>query len=126
MPKRVLIADDEEDVKDVMQMFLEGEGYEVETAYDGLDALDRVRTFQPDVILLDIMMPVVDGIQVCRKLKSDEKTKHIPVIMVSAAAKREKEGEAYDAGAAAYVLKPFQPEELVRVVERCLAGRPKG
>ena len=122
MAKRVLIADDEEDVKDVMRMFLETRGYEVETAYDGLDALDRVKAWRPDVVLLDIMMPVVDGIQVCKTIKADEATKKIPVIMVSAASKREKEGVAYEAGAEAYVLKPFDPEELARVVEKCLAG----
>lgn len=121
MPTRVLIADDEEDIKDVMQMFLESQGYEVETAYDGLDAIDRVKTWNPDVILLDIMMPVVDGIEVCKTLKADLNVKDIPIIMVSAASKREKEGPAFEAGAQAYVLKPFEPASLVDVIEKCLA-----
>jgi CheY-like chemotaxis protein len=125
MPTRVLIADDEEDIKDVMQMFLESQGYEVETAYDGLDAIDRVKTWKPDVILLDIMMPVVDGIEVCRTLKADLNVKDIPVIMVSAASKREKEGQAFEAGAQAYVLKPFEPASLVDVIEKCLADNAK-
>ena len=121
MATKVLIADDEEDIKEIMQMFLESQGYEVETAFDGLSALDQVRTWNPDVILLDIMMPVMDGIQVCEKIKGDPSTKHIPVIMVSAASKRDMEGPAFEAGADEYVVKPFDPAELGKVVERCLA-----
>ena len=123
MARRVLIADDEQDIKDVMQLFLESQGYEVETAYDGLDALDRIKTWQPDVVLLDIMMPVMDGIAVCRKIRSDEATKNVAVIMVSAASKREKEGEAYQAGADGYILKPFEPGDLSAVIERVLTGK---
>ena len=121
MATKILIADDEEDIKEIMQMFLESQGYEVETAFDGLSALDQVKSWNPDVILLDIMMPVMDGIQVCEKIKSDPDTKHIPVIMVSAASKRDKEGPAFEAGADEYVVKPFDPTELGKVVERCLA-----
>jgi len=123
MATKVLIADDEQDIKDVVQMYLETQGYEVETAYDGLDALDRINSWQPDVVLLDIMMPVMDGISVCKKMKSDPATKAIRVIMVSAASKREKEGEAYQAGADAYVLKPFDPGDLVKTIELTLAGQ---
>ncbi|OPZ10574.1 MAG: Transcriptional regulatory protein YycF [candidate division BRC1 bacterium ADurb.BinA364] len=120
MAKRILIADDEQDIKDVVQIYLESQGYEVETAYDGLDALDRIETWKPDLVLLDIMMPVMDGISVCRKVKSSPATQHIPIIMVSAAAKAEKEAEARDAGATAYVLKPFEPGDLMKTVEKCL------
>lgn len=123
MSKKVLIADDEQDIKDVVQMYLETQGYEVETAYDGLDALDCIANWQPDVVLLDIMMPVMDGIAVCKKIKSDPATKGIAVIMVSAASKREKEGEAYQAGADGYVLKPFDPSDLVKIIENTKAGQ---
>ncbi len=121
MATKVLIADDEQDIKDVMQMYLEGQGYEVETAYDGLDTLDMVNTWQPQIVLLDIMMPVMDGISVCKKIKSDAATKGIKVVMVSAASKREKEGEAYQAGADGYVLKPFDPADLADIIEKTLA-----
>lgn len=121
MATKVLIADDEQDIKDVMQMYLEGQGYEVETAYDGLDTLDMVNTWQPQIVLLDIMMPVMDGISVCKKIKSDAATKDIKVVMVSAASKREKEGEAYQAGADGYVLKPFDPADLADIIEKTLA-----
>ncbi len=121
MATKVLIAEDEEDVRDVMEMFLDSQGYEVETAYDGLDALDRIRTWGPDVVLMDIMMPVMDGIEVCRQVKADEATKNIPIIMVSAAAKREKEAEAREAGANGYILKPYEPAELTEIIEKCMA-----
>jgi two-component system alkaline phosphatase synthesis response regulator PhoP len=126
MGKRILIADDEQDIKDVMEMFLDAQGYEVETAYDGLDALDRARTWMPDAILLDIMMPVMDGIDVCRQLKADEKTKAIPIIMVSAASKREKESEAFEAGASDYILKPFEPPDLIQILEKHLGDQDDG
>ncbi len=123
MATRVLIADDEQDIKDIIQMYLESQGYEIETAYDGLDAVDRVQSWNPDVVLLDIMMPLMDGISVCRKIKSDPATKDIAVIMISAASKREKEGEAYQAGADAYVLKPFEPADLVKKIEQSLTTK---
>jgi len=123
MATKVLVADDEQDIKDVVQMFLENQGYEVETAYDGLDAMDRVNTWKPDVVLLDIMMPLMDGIAVCKKIKSDPATRSIKVIMVSAASKREKEGEAYQAGADGYVLKPFDPADLSKVIEQTMGAK---
>ncbi len=126
MATKVLIAEDEEDVRDVMELFLESQGYEVETAYDGLDALDRVKTWKPDVVLMDIMMPVKDGIEVCREVKADPDTRDIPIIMVSAAGKREKEGEARDAGASAYILKPYEPSQLVEMIEKCVGGAGDG
>src|SRR2546428_416636 len=68
MPKKILLADDEEDVKVVLKMFLENRGYSVSTAFDGLDTIDKARKEKPDLILLDIMMPVIDGFEVCRGL----------------------------------------------------------
>jgi CheY-like chemotaxis protein len=74
MAKKILVADDEDDVKVVVQLFLESKGFEIVTAYDGLDALDKARKERPDLILLDVMMPVLDGFDVCKKLKADPKT----------------------------------------------------
>ncbi len=117
---RILIADDEEDIKTVMSMVLESEGYEILTAYDGLDALDKAQNELPDLILLDIMMPMFDGIEVCKKLKSDWKTKDIPIIMVSAAAEDVSMKKAKEAGADDYIIKPFEPEVLLQKVKKYL------
>src|SRR4051812_11200167 len=89
MAKKILLADDEEDIKIVLRMFLESKGYRVVTAYDGLDALDQAKNEKPDAILLDIMMPLLDGFEVCKKLKSQPDTQNIPVVMLSAASHAE-------------------------------------
>ena len=118
MAIKVLLADDEEDVKIVLKMFLESKGYETCTAYDGLDAIDQARNEKPDVILLDIMMPLVDGFEVCRTLKADPATAQIPIIMLSAASHSESVQKGIDAGAAEYLVKPFEPEHLVKTLEK--------
>ena len=81
--RRVLLADDEEDIKIIIQMYLESNGYEVVTAYDGLDAVEKAKETRPDLILMDIMMPIIDGIEVTRQIKAAEETKNIPVVMLT-------------------------------------------
>lgn len=120
MARKILIADDEEDVKIVIRLFLESKGYEVETAYDGLDAIDKVKTWKPELILLDVMMPLIDGFEVCRRLKDDPATAAIPIVMVSAASQTESKKRGLSAGAADYIVKPFEPEELHDVIARLL------
>jgi CheY-like chemotaxis protein len=119
--KRILLADDEEDVKQIVELFLESKGYEVLTAFDGLAALDMARTQRPDLILLDVMMPVVNGYEVCSRLKADPATRDIPVVMLSAMAQSESVDRGLSAGAADYVVKPFDPSRLEEVIERVLA-----
>lgn len=122
-PKRkVLLADDEDDIKLIIQMFLETSGYEVITAYDGLDAIEKAKETKPDLILMDIMMPVIDGIEVTRQIKSLEETKHIPVVMLTAAAQSAMVERAMKAGASDYISKPFEPENLKNVVDQILDG----
>ena len=116
MSKKILIADDEEDVKVIVQLFLESKGYEIVTAFDGLDALDKIKEEKPDLILLDIMMPILDGFEVCRKLKADPDTAGIPVVMLSASTHSESKQRGLDAGAVDYIIKPFEPEHLEKVV----------
>lgn len=120
--ERILLADDEEDIKTVVAMFLETQGYEVVTAFDGLDALEKARDGGFDLIILDIMMPVLDGFEVCKQLKENEKTRDIPVLMLSAAAHVESVNKGLEAGARDYVIKPFEPEKLREKVEEVLAG----
>ena len=82
--KRILIVDDESDLVEVFRMRLEREGYEILTAYDGQEGLQKARTGNPDLILLDIMMPKINGYQVCLALKTDRRFAHIPIIFISA------------------------------------------
>ena len=121
--KRILLADDEEDIKTVVTMFLESQGYEVLTAFDGLDALEKTRTEKPDLILLDIMMPVLDGYEVCKRLKEDATTGNIPILILSAAAHVESVDRGLKAGARDYIVKPFEPEKLLEKIEQVI-GRP--
>jgi two-component system, OmpR family, alkaline phosphatase synthesis response regulator PhoP len=120
MAKKVLIADDEEDVKAVLQMFLQARGYEVITAFDGLDAMDQVKREKPDVVLLDIMMPLIDGFEVCRKLKADPETQQIPVIMLSAAGHAGSIQKGLEVGAVDYLVKPYEPDQLLKLLQKIL------
>ena len=122
MSKKLLLADDEEDIKTVLKMYLESKGYEVCTAYDGLDALEQAKSEKPDVVLLDVMMPVVDGFEVCEKLKADPATANIPVIMLSAASHAESVQRGLDAGAVEYLVKPFEPERIDQLLTNLFAG----
>lgn len=122
MAKKVLIADDEEDVKAVLQMFLQSRGYDVITAYDGLDAIDQVNREKPDLVLLDIMMPMIDGFEVCRKIKANPDTNPIPVVMLSAAGHAESVQKGLDVGAVDYLVKPFEPEQLLKLIQKIIPG----
>lgn len=122
MAKKILLADDEEDVKTVLRMFLETKGYAVCTAFDGLDAIDQARNEKPDLILLDIMMPLIDGFEVCKKLKADPMTAKIPVVMLSANSHAESVQKGLDVGAAEYLVKPFEPEQLIKLLDKMLAA----
>lgn len=117
--KRILLADDEEDIKTVVKFFLESRGYDVLTAFDGLDAISMCESEKPDVLLLDVMMPVMNGFEVARRLKKNPETAGIPIIMLSAASQAESIKEGLEAGARDYIVKPFEPsklEEMIRVV----------
>lgn len=120
MAKKILLADDEEDVKTILTMFLENKGYEVCTAFDGLDAMNQAKTEKPDLLLLDIMMPLIDGFEVCKKLKSDPETAKLPIVMLSAAAHAESVQKGLDAGAVDYLVKPFEPEQLEKILNDVL------
>ncbi len=118
--KKILLADDEEDVRDIVKMFLEGEGYDVVTAYDGLEALSMIDSEHPDLVLLDVMMPVMSGIEVARRLRANHGTSQIPVIMLSAAAQTDSIKQCIAAGAKDYIVKPFQPAKLEEIIRRVL------
>lgn len=118
--KRILIVDDERDIVETIQFMLESEGFECLLAYDGEDALLKARTENPDLILLDIMLPKINGYQVCRLLKFDEKYKDIPIIMLTAKAQDADKLMGKETGADEYVCKPFVMDELVRMIREYL------
>ncbi len=118
--KRLLLVEDEADLVEVVKIRLEANGYDVLTAIDGQQALDKARNQNPDLIILDLMLPKIDGYKVCRMLKFDEKYKHIPVIMFSARAQEADKKLGEEVGADAYLVKPFEPEVLISKIKELL------
>jgi diguanylate cyclase (GGDEF)-like protein len=112
-PVRVLVVDDERNILDIIKFNLEVEGYEVITCMDGDNALRLVQEEQPDLILCDIMMPVMDGLEVCRRLKADGRTDQVPVVMLSARTQSHDKIASIEAGADDFITKPFDFSDLV-------------
>lgn len=118
--KRILLVDDEKDLVETVTFRLEAAGYEVIPAYDGSEALEKTRREKPDLIILDLMLPKIDGYKVCRMLKFDEKYKRIPVLMFSARALDEDKKTGEEVGANAYITKPFEPQTLLGKIKELL------
>jgi two-component system alkaline phosphatase synthesis response regulator PhoP len=121
--KRILIADDEEDYVTALQIALEAEGYECLTASDGQEALDKAKSEKPDLMILDIMMPKMNGYKVSRLLKFDAKYKEIPIIMLTARAQEKDKNIGKETGADEYMTKPFEMDELVQLVTKHLSEK---
>ena len=123
---RVLVVDDESDVTELLQYRLEQEGYRVATLNDPLGFVVKVREFEPDLMLLDIMMPELNGIQLCRIVRADPSMKDIPVIFLSARGEVEDRIKGLEAGAEDYVSKPFNTNELMLRISKMLkrSGAP--
>ena len=114
MAAKVLVVDDEKSVRDLLQSFLQGTGYQAIMASNGEEAIELARSESPNAILLDVKMPGIDGVETCRRLRAEEQTRYIPVIMVTAFGTTET--EATDAGADDLINKPFNLTDLaVRV-----------
>ena len=120
MDEMVLIADDDRDIVRFVEVNLRLEGFEVLTAHDGEDALTKALDLQPNLILLDVMMPRMDGYQVCTRLRADGRTAHIPVIMLTAKSLSADKVLGLTAGADDYIIKPFDPMELIARVKTTL------
>jgi CheY-like chemotaxis protein len=124
MGKRVLVVDDDRVIQQLLEVNLELEGYEVvATAADGKEALEKIAELKPDLVILDIMMPKMDGLEVCRRLRADPELAKIPVILLSARAQDMDIREGLEIGASAYLTKPFDPVELLEVVGRLAKDR---
>ncbi len=119
-PKKVLVIDDERALAELLQVNLELEGFLVAKAHSGIEGLNKLPTEKPDIIMLDVRMPGLDGFEICRRLKADPATKPIPVIMVSAFAQQTDIQKGLDAGAADYVKKPFDVVKVVELIKKTL------
>ena len=117
----ILIADDDPDIRDLVAFKLEQAGFDVTTVDNGLAALDSAREVAPDLVVLDVMMPGMSGIDVCRELRGDSSTAGLPIILLTARAQEGDVEVGFGAGADDYVVKPFSPRELVSRVEAVLA-----
>jgi two-component system cell cycle response regulator DivK len=116
MSKRILIVEDQEDLRGVLQTLLAGSGYEVAEAADGQAGVAHAKSEPPDLILMDIQMPVMDGYETTRQIKADPKLKATPIIAVSSFAMKGDEEKARAAGCDHYVIKPYSPLQQLRVI----------
>jgi CheY-like chemotaxis protein len=122
MAKRILIADDDPTIIKLLQVNLEMEGYDVICAVDGQDAVEKAESGQPDLVLLDIMMPRMDGWAARQALSAIPSLRDTPVIFLSARAQQADLRRGYEAGVAEYVTKPFDPTDLLGIIEQVLDG----
>jgi DNA-binding response OmpR family regulator len=120
MRRKVLVVEDDPDQLEVTRLSLKAAGFAIGTAANGVEALKKARTVSPDLILLDVMMPGMDGFAVCETLRGNPATASIPVLMLTGLCSHISQLVAFDAGATDYLVKPFVPEELISKVEKLL------
>lgn len=125
-PHKVLVVDDEPEITDIIETFLETAGYEVKSENSSMVGIERAKTFLPDLVLLDIMMPFMDGYDICAELKKDQKTKDIPVVFLTGKDARSDEGRSFKVGGVLYIKKPFSCERLLDIVRMVLQTVEKG
>ena len=123
MNKRILVVDDEPDAVELVAFNLKGAGFDVITAEDGEGALQKARNFAPDLVVLDVMLPAVDGLEVCKILRRDPATSGLPIVMLTAKAGEIDRVLGLELGADDYVTKPFSPRELVLRIKNLLSRR---
>jgi len=126
MPKKILAVDDEKHIVRLVQVNLERQGYEVVTANDGREALEKVESERPDLLVLDVMMPYMDGFEVLQNLRRNPSTRDIPVIMLTAKAQDADVFRGWQSGVDCYLTKPFNPMELISFVKRIFKSLDDG
>ncbi|RLV69578.1 Two-component system response regulator [Streptomyces sp. CBMAI 2042] len=120
----MLVVDDNKVIRQLIRVNLELEGFEVVTAADGVECLDLVHRIRPDVITLDVVMPRLGGLETASVLRSDPRTRHVPIAVISACTPYEVDA-GVSAGVDAFLAKPFEPSELVRMVRRLATGEAR-
>jgi len=118
---RILIAEDFEENRIALKLILKHTGFDVIEAEDGQQAIEAVRREEPDLVLMDITLPVIDGLQATREIRSDEKFERLPIIVVSAHDNEDVRRQAAEAGGSEYISKPIEIEELKKLIEGCLS-----
>ncbi len=126
MAKKILVVDDERHIVRLVEVNLARAGYDVVSAYDGVEALEKVKSEKPDMIVLDVMMPRMDGFEVLKRLQADPETQDIPVIMLTAKAQDADIFRGWSSGVSSYLTKPFNPRELLTFVERIFQSLEEG
>ncbi|HLD40562.1 MAG TPA: response regulator [Candidatus Omnitrophota bacterium] len=122
--KRILVIDDDEHIANLIKLRLESAGeYEVKTLFEATDIIGQVRAFKPDVILLDLLMPDIGGLEACRRLNDDAVTYAIPIIVISALSKDIDKLKAYKLGIIDYIVKPFDPKILIATIEKAIRAK---
>jgi CheY-like chemotaxis protein len=121
MSKRIVVADDDPDLVALMTLPLRKRGYEIATGGNGEEAIDLVRRYRPDLVILDVCMPLLDGLEACRRLKDDEQLKHIPVMLITATASLLPAPDVlYALQVEGYLIKPFTVRVLVEKIEQLI------
>lgn len=118
--KRILSVDDSSSLRQMVGLVLRGSGYEVVEAFDGVDALSKIKGRQVDLILTDINMPQMDGIELTRHLRAIPEYRFVPVVLLTTESHPEKKQEGRAAGATAWIVKPFTPDQLLAVVKKVM------
>jgi len=126
MARKILVVDDERHIVRLVEVNLQRAGYDVVTAYDGVEALEKVKAEKPDMIVLDVMMPRKDGFEVLQDLQGNPAMADIPVIMLTAKAQDADVFKGWQSGVSSYLTKPFNPRELLTFVERIFQSLDEG
>ena len=121
---RILIVDDEPNIVLALELLMKREGYVVQSVDDGQKAFDAVREFRPDLIILDIMMPKMDGYEVCQRIRADASLKDVSIIMLTAKGREVEREKGLALGADYYVTKPFSTREVMMTIKEVLSARP--
>ncbi len=120
---RILLVDDDTGLIQLLQLVFESRGFGVTVAYNGQQALEALERELPEAILLDLMMPDVSGLEICKQIRADPRTSHIPIVVLTAKPGQEARREMLDAGATEYLVKPIRPSELIKHIREA-ATRP--
>jgi two-component system phosphate regulon response regulator PhoB len=121
----ILIVEDEPALRRFMTQLLMREGYDVDVAEDGFQALSLVEEKTPDLVLLDLMLPGMDGFDVCRRLRARKETAQVPIVVVTARGTQDSQERSFEAGANDFILKPYDPRELIALVEQRIRENPR-
>jgi DNA-binding response OmpR family regulator len=122
MSKKILIVDDEEDIVNLVRLILEDAGYQVGIVTDGRDAMQKLENEKFDLILLDIMMPFISGWEVLEEMRSHEKTRSVPVALLTARASPREDNQPHPTDYCDYITKPFEPDDLLRRIRQILSA----